>query len=196
MRQSQFVNNIESGLEFVERIGYPVIIRPSFTIGGAGGGIAYNREDLLNTLGRGIYLSPIRQVLIESASSHAPTPSVRVVKPDIMIQVLSSDWQTVQPWGDGNIYRHRSGLRVIVSTADFPDGRDYMHISLSHPDRLPSYDDLKFVKSVFAGDHRYAYQVFPPVDKHISIHPFCLHLWVPLSGELPLPDFTRGGNTI
>src|SRR6202043_4169709 len=44
--QSQLVNNVDNGLEFAERIGYPVILRPSFTMGGSGGGIAYHREDL------------------------------------------------------------------------------------------------------------------------------------------------------
>ena len=43
--QSQLVNSIDKGLEFAARIGYPVILRPSFTMGGAGGGIAYNREE-------------------------------------------------------------------------------------------------------------------------------------------------------
>src|SRR5437588_6226463 len=54
---SQLVNNIEDGLGFAERGGYPVILRPSFTLGGSGGGIAYNREDLTEILERGIALS-------------------------------------------------------------------------------------------------------------------------------------------
>jgi hypothetical protein len=110
--------------------------------------------------------------------------------------VLTSDWQIMQPWGDGNAYRNRNGLRVIVTTADFPDGREWMHISLSRVDRLPNYDDLKHAKETFAGNHRYAYQVFPPADKHVNLHEFCLHLWVPLTGDAPLPDFTRGGNSL
>ncbi len=65
--QSQLVNNIEDGLAFAERIGYPVILRPSFTLGGSGGGIAYNREDLTEILERGIDLSPVHEVLIEES---------------------------------------------------------------------------------------------------------------------------------
>src|SRR5881396_490839 len=45
--QSQLVSNVESGLDFAEKHGYPAILRPSFTMGGSGGGIAYNREDLI-----------------------------------------------------------------------------------------------------------------------------------------------------
>src|SRR6476660_10042792 len=57
--QSQLVTTVEGGLEFAERIGYPVILRPSFTLGGTGGGIAYNREDLVEIVEKGIDLSPV-----------------------------------------------------------------------------------------------------------------------------------------
>src|SRR5215831_10378070 len=65
--QSQLVKNVENGLEFADRIGYPVILRPSFTLGGTGGGIAYNREELVETLERGLDLSPVHEVLIEES---------------------------------------------------------------------------------------------------------------------------------
>jgi carbamoyl-phosphate synthase large subunit len=65
--QSQLVNSVEKGLAFANRIGYPVILRPSFTMGGSGGGIAYNREDLVEILEQGIDLSPVHEVLIEES---------------------------------------------------------------------------------------------------------------------------------
>src|SRR5579871_5097256 len=65
--QSQLVNNVEAGISFANRIGYPVILRPSFTLGGSGGGIAYNREDLHEILERGLDLSPVHEVLIEES---------------------------------------------------------------------------------------------------------------------------------
>src|SRR5574341_397427 len=64
---SQLVNKIEDGLEFAGRIGFPVILRPSFTLGGTGGGIAYNREELAEVLERGLALSPVHEVLIEES---------------------------------------------------------------------------------------------------------------------------------
>jgi carbamoyl-phosphate synthase large subunit len=67
MTQSQLVNNVEAGLQFADRIGYPVILRPSFTLGGTGGGIAYNREELVEVLERGIDLSPVHEVLVEES---------------------------------------------------------------------------------------------------------------------------------
>jgi carbamoyl-phosphate synthase large subunit len=67
MTQSQLVNNVDDGLRFAERIGYPIILRPSFTLGGTGGGIAYNREELAEILERGIDLSPVHEVLVEES---------------------------------------------------------------------------------------------------------------------------------
>ncbi|HKW24590.1 MAG TPA: carbamoyl-phosphate synthase large subunit [Terriglobales bacterium] len=65
--KSALVNNLKDGMEFAGKIGFPVIIRPSFTLGGTGGGLAYNREELLQTLARGLDLSPVHEVLIEES---------------------------------------------------------------------------------------------------------------------------------
>ncbi len=65
--QSQLVNSVENGLEFAAHIGYPVILRASFTLAGTGGGIAYNREELEEILERGLDLSPVHEVLIEES---------------------------------------------------------------------------------------------------------------------------------
>ena len=65
--KSALVNNLRDGLEFSGKIGFPVIIRPSFTLGGSGGGIAYNGEELLEILARGLSLSPVHEVLIEES---------------------------------------------------------------------------------------------------------------------------------
>src|SRR5579872_1966944 len=64
---SQLVSSVPKGLEFAAKIGYPVILRPSFTLGGTGGGIAYNREELEEILDRGLDLSPVHEVLIEES---------------------------------------------------------------------------------------------------------------------------------
>src|SRR3982075_126171 len=65
--KSALVNNLKDGLEFAGKIGFPVIIRPSFTLGGSGGGIAYNREELLEVLARGLDFSPVHEALIEES---------------------------------------------------------------------------------------------------------------------------------
>src|SRR5205807_3041409 len=65
--KSTLTNNLKDGLDFAGKIGFPVIIRPSFTLGGSGGGIAYNREEMLEILARGLDLSPVHEVLIEES---------------------------------------------------------------------------------------------------------------------------------
>jgi len=65
--KSALVSNLKDGLEFAGKIGFPVIIRPSFTLGGTGGGIAYNREELMEVLARGLDLSPVHECLIEES---------------------------------------------------------------------------------------------------------------------------------
>src|SRR5213594_1658076 len=65
--KSALVNNLKDGLEFAGKIGFPVIVRPSFTLGGTGGGIAFNREELLEVLARGLDLSPVHEALIEES---------------------------------------------------------------------------------------------------------------------------------
>ena len=67
MPHSQLVNSVEAGLEFAAKNGYPVILRPSFTLGGTGGGIAYNIEELEDILERGLDLSPVHETLIEES---------------------------------------------------------------------------------------------------------------------------------
>jgi carbamoyl-phosphate synthase large subunit len=66
--RSQLVTDVEGGLSFTAKHGYPAILRPSFTMGGSGGGIAYNREDLATILERGLDLSPVHEVLIEESA--------------------------------------------------------------------------------------------------------------------------------
>jgi len=66
--QSQLINSVEAGLEFARKIGFPCILRASFTLGGTGGGIAYNQEDFVEILERGIALSPVHEVLIEESA--------------------------------------------------------------------------------------------------------------------------------
>ena len=65
--KSALVNNLKDGIEFAGKIGFPVIIRPSFTLGGTGGGLGYNREELMEVLARGLDLSPVHECLIEES---------------------------------------------------------------------------------------------------------------------------------
>lgn len=62
---SKVVTNVEDGLEFVKTIGYPAVLRPAYTLGGSGGGIAANEEEFTEILKNGLRLSRVGQVLVE-----------------------------------------------------------------------------------------------------------------------------------
>ena len=62
---SQVVNTVEDGIKFTNTIGYPVVLRPAFTLGGSGGGIAHNEQELIDILSNGLRLSRVGEVLVE-----------------------------------------------------------------------------------------------------------------------------------
>ncbi|HEX6083951.1 MAG TPA: carbamoyl-phosphate synthase large subunit [Thermoanaerobaculia bacterium] len=65
--QSTYAATVDDAETFASRIGYPLVIRPSFTLGGSGGGIAYNVEELRSIVSRGLDLSPVHRVLVEES---------------------------------------------------------------------------------------------------------------------------------
>ncbi len=65
--KAEVAHTLEEALDIQTRVGYPTIIRPSFTLGGSGGGIAYNREELVEIVNRGLELSPTTEVLVEES---------------------------------------------------------------------------------------------------------------------------------
>ncbi|RGY95391.1 carbamoyl-phosphate synthase large subunit [Clostridium sp. AM58-1XD] len=62
---SKVVENVEDGIEFTNTIGYPIVLRPAYTLGGSGGGIAHDQEELVEILQNGLRLSRVGQVLVE-----------------------------------------------------------------------------------------------------------------------------------
>lgn len=64
---SKVVSTVEGAIEFAKEIGYPILIRPSFTMGGAGGGVAYNEDELRKVTSNGIHQSPVGEVLVDKS---------------------------------------------------------------------------------------------------------------------------------
>ncbi|MEZ5539213.1 MAG: carbamoyl-phosphate synthase large subunit [Pseudomonadales bacterium] len=65
--RSGIAHSLEEALQILDRFGFPVVIRPSFTMGGSGGGIAYNREEFVEICERGLDLSPTNELLIDES---------------------------------------------------------------------------------------------------------------------------------
>ena len=67
MARSEVAYSVEEGLEIADRLGYPVVLRPAYTMGGAGGGLVYNREEFKVIMARGLQASLVHQVLVEES---------------------------------------------------------------------------------------------------------------------------------
>lgn len=87
------------------------------------------------------------------------------------------------PFGLNGFEFEISGLQVLASE-DHIDGKRYVHLSLSLPDRLPSWYDVRLVKRDFIGPDKEAVQVLPPEEEYVNCHPYCLHLWHCLDGRI------------
>jgi len=95
---------------------------------------------------------------------------------------------------DGIQWLTSSGLGIICSCTIEDDGRRWMHISASRDGgmRLPTWRDLVYARDSIIGPDKEAVQYLPPTRNHIN-QMQVLHLWIPLDGDLGLPDFTKAG---
>lgn len=91
-------------------------------------------------------------------------------------------------------FKGPGSLYVMVGIGEW-DGQTWLHVSLSHPNRIPSYGELKRCKECFVGKDKKAIQVFPPESEHVNINENCLHLWHRMDADC-IPDFTKGMGTI
>ena len=87
-----------------------------------------------------------------------------------------------------------NGLIILASAGEYDDGKEWLHVSVSRKNRLPTYEELTRIKRDFIGDDKKAVFVLPEKEKHVNIHNYCLHLFY--SAENPLPDFTGGTGSI
>ncbi|MBQ4469472.1 MAG: ATP-grasp domain-containing protein, partial [Synergistaceae bacterium] len=67
MARSEVAYSVDEALNIAESLGYPVVLRPAYTMGGAGGGLVYNREELKTVCERGLQASIVHQVLVEES---------------------------------------------------------------------------------------------------------------------------------
>lgn len=78
-------------------------------------------------------------------------------------------------------------LRVIASEGDSSVGIEWEHVSVSLPTRCPNWPEMCFIKDLFWAEDEVVMQLHPARSNYVNNHNFCLHLWRPLKGEIPLP---------
>ena len=113
------MEHIDDALAFAEEVGYPVIVRPAFTLGGTGGGIAYSKAELQEIGSNGLRLSPITQVLIEKCIAGWKEIEYEVVRDSKGNVITVCNMENVDPVGI------HTGDSVVVAPSQTLTDREY-----------------------------------------------------------------------
>ena len=117
--ESEIVTTIDAGVEFAEKIGYPVIIRPAYTLGGTGGGIAETQDQLREILAQGLHLSRVGQVLIEKSIKGWKEIEFEVMRDGAGNCITVCSMENVDPVGV------HTGDSIVVAPAQTLCDREY-----------------------------------------------------------------------
>ena len=116
---SKVVNTLQDALDFADEIGYPVVVRPAYTLGGTGGGIAYDKSQLQEIGGNGLRLSRVHQVLIEKCISGWKEIEFEVMRDSAGNVVTICSMENVDPVGI------HTGDSIVVAPAQTLADREY-----------------------------------------------------------------------
>ncbi|TBH21780.1 carbamoyl-phosphate synthase large subunit [Thermus thermamylovorans] len=97
--RGQMVGSVAEGLHFAREVGYPVVVRPSFTLGGTGGGLARNEAELREVLGRGLLLSPVHTALVEESVLGWKEFELEVMRDHADTVVIITSIENLDPMG-------------------------------------------------------------------------------------------------
>ena len=117
--ESDIVNTLESALNFADRIGYPVIVRPAFTLGGTGGGIASNEQELTEIVELGLKHSPVNQCLIEKSIAGFKEIEYEVMRDSNDNAIVVCNMENIDPVGV------HTGDSIVVAPSQTLSDREY-----------------------------------------------------------------------
>jgi carbamoyl-phosphate synthase large subunit len=117
--ESRIVTTIEEAVDFTNRIGYPVIIRPAYTLGGTGGGIAKNEEELIATTTSGLSASPIQQCLIERSIAGFKEIEYEVIRDSNDNCIIICNMENIDPVGV------HTGDSIVVAPSQTLSDKEY-----------------------------------------------------------------------
>ncbi|MDE6561134.1 MAG: carbamoyl-phosphate synthase large subunit [Muribaculaceae bacterium] len=116
---SEIVNSIEEGVKVAEKIGYPVVLRPAFTLGGTGGGFADNEEELRELMRNALALSPVHQVLVEKSIKGYKEIEYEVMRDSNDTAITICNMENVDPVGV------HTGDSVVVAPSQTLTNKEY-----------------------------------------------------------------------
>lgn len=117
--ESEIIYDVEAAFGFIEKIGYPVIVRPAYTLGGTGGGIAYNKEQLIETVKNGLEASPIHQVLIEQSLLGYKEIEYEVIRDHNGNKIIVCNMENFDPVGV------HTGDSIVIAPSQTLTDKDY-----------------------------------------------------------------------
>lgn len=120
--KSVIVSNVDDGVQFANQIGYPVVIRPAYTLGGTGGGIAYSEEEFCKILHQGLNLSPIHQALIEESVAGYKEIEFEVIRDSKDNCVIVCDMENFDPVGI------HTGDSIVVAPSQTISQEEYLKL--------------------------------------------------------------------
>lgn len=133
---SRTVTTVEDGAQFAREIGYPVVLRPAYTLGGSGGGFAYDERELLERLAHALSLSPIHQVLVEESIKGWKEIEYEVIRDGAGNTIIVCNMENFDPVGV------HTGDSIVVAPSQTLTDREY------HLLRRASIDIVNHLKVV------------------------------------------------
>ena len=122
---SMVVENIEDGIAFTNTIGYPIVLRPAYTLGGSGGGIATNEEELIEILGNGLRLSRVGQVLVERCIAGWKEIEYEVMRDSAGNVITVCNMENIDPVGV------HTGDSIVVAPSQTLGDKEYQMLRTS-----------------------------------------------------------------
>ena len=122
---SLVVTDVESGVEFARKIGYPVVLRPAFTLGGSGGGIAHNQVELEDILANGLRLSRVHEVLVERCISGWKEIEYEVIRDSNGNCITVCNMENIDPVGV------HTGDSIVVAPSQTLTDKEYQMLRSS-----------------------------------------------------------------
>lgn len=165
--ESNIIYHLDEAYAFVEQIGYPVIIRPAYTLGGTGGGIAYNEEQLIATVSSGLDASPISQILIERSLLGYKEIEYEVIRDGEGNKIIVCNMENFDPVGV------HTGDSIVVAPSQTLSDREYQILRTSALNIVEALDikggcNVQYALDPFS-ERYYVIEVNPRVSRSSAL---------------------------